>query len=125
MKRLLILTGFTALFILTACGNNSETTICTLEDSWATSTITVQSEGDQITSAILEEVIIVGHWSEEDIQYEIDWIVQHNDGVSCELDGDELTCRTTVDAQRLEDFGYSADLESLIDEVEADGGTCN
>jgi len=120
MKKLLGLTALAAVLVLTACGGNTEETVCTMERWGDEFKITVQSEDGEIISAVMEERIDVSDWDADEIEEEIEWMAE--DGLDCDYNSGILVCTETISA---EDMDGETDLAEFIDAMEAMGATCN
>ena len=121
MKKLLGLTGLTALLVLAACDGTSEIeTVCTMGEAGSEMIFTVQSEGGEITSAVLEtrmDMNLLGVDPEDTEEVE-----QLAEAMNAEVDGDTMVTSQSFDADELEG---ATDLDEFIENMEAGGGTCS
>ena len=112
MKKLLGLSAFVAVLVLSACGNSGET-VCTLSDDDGELIMTVQYEDGYITTAEIEERIDI---SDED-EDEIEWMMEAWGGT---IEGDYLVIVAEEDYT-----GQERSIDDFIENAEDDGATCN
>jgi hypothetical protein len=117
MKKLLGLSAITALFVLTACGESSDETVCTMAvgEEGIEMTLTAQSEDGEITSIDFETRLDISELDEDFVEMMIE-----EDGV--ELDGGYIVSTQTVTPGEL---SVPTDLDEFIEELEDQGATCN
>jgi len=125
MKKLLGLTALAAVLVLSACGSDTEETVCTFEAGEFAQSITVQSEDGEIVSAELEMRFDVSDSSDDEIEEFIELINAEEEDVDCDVDNGTLVCTETVDAAGFQREGFSLDLEEFIADKVANGATCN
>lgn len=116
MKKLLALTGFVALLVLTACGGNSgDETVCTMEGPFGDSaSFRLVSEDGEVTGATIETSIDVSDWDAEDIAEESEFFD------SCSQSGNTLVC-----TEATTEFN-GEDLDEVVEVMEAFmGASCD
>ena len=128
MKKISGLTTLAIVFLLTACGGNSET-VCTIEENFfgGLMVATFESDDNEITSATMEFRIDISDMSDEEIQEQINLETRHDEDVEYEIDGDTLIFSQTIGGADLEaaGLGLSRNLDEMIAQMEGNGATCD
>jgi len=127
MKKIWGLATLAGLFLLVACGGNSET-VCTIEDNFYGGKMiaTFETDDNEIIAATVELIMDITDMDDEEVQGIIDRETRDDDIYDIEyvIDGDTLIFSQTIEGDQLDDHRMQRDLDEMVAEMENNGAEC-